>query len=268
MSEKIMEEQLGFMDELLGVQPEEIQTDVDPSGSDGDGIKGDIEEPAFGAPDKTEEVVKDLVDPTVDADSTDPMALLRDQIVKLTEQLNADPMRQEVQDSIEPQHVQGKKAEEPPTKLENFLTLEELDRVIDEPDVLNKAFGRAIAVIQQNMQGVIQAEVNRQVMVSRAVTDFYTANQDLAPYSKFVQFVMSEVEQANSSKTYAEIFDMTAKETRRRLGLGQTTEALSRQKSQPNQQRPAFAGSKKSTQRPAGKQEFFDSNAADMMNLL
>lgn len=268
MSEKMSEEQMGFLDELLGSPA----PDVDPPADDVDGIKGSDEQDLN--PDKSVEEppqVQDEQPPAVgnqDQDAQDPMALLRDQIVKLTEQLNADPLRQTVQEDV-PNNVENQRQPDAkPAKLESFLTADELDRVIDEPDVLNKAFERAISVIQQNMQGVIQAEVNRQVMVSRAVTDFYTANQDLAPYNKFVQFVMSEVEQANSDKTYAEIFEITAKETRRRLGLGQSSEASQRQKSQPNQQRPAFAGSKRGTQRPAGKQEFFDPNAADMMNLL
>jgi hypothetical protein len=199
----------------------------------------------------------------VEEPQEDVNAILREQIVKLTEQLQRDPFVQTVQADVKEEKAPEGKA---PEKLTAFLTEEEVDRIIDEPHLLNTAFNRAISVMQQNMQGVIQAEVNRQVMVTRAVSDFYTSNQDLAPYSKFVQFVMSEVEQQNPQKTYAEIFDMTAQESRKRLGMG-SAPTVQRQQSRPDQQKPAFAGTKKSAARPAPKQDFFDQNAADMFNL-
>lgn len=265
MGTKMEEEQLGFLDELLDGAPSEVPAEqgasTEPEMPQQD---GESQESAELAPKIEEPAQQD--EP---AEQEDYVAVLREQIVKLTEQLGADPLRQSVQEKVPERSEQSSEVAPKEQKtLQSFLTPEELDRVIDEPDVLNKAFERAISVMQQNMQGVIQAEVNRQVMVSRAVTDFYTANQDLAPYGKFVQFVMSEIEQANSDKTYAEIFEMTAKESRRRLGLGQSSTVPDRQKSQVSSQRPAFAGSKRGTQRPAGKQEFFDPNAADMMNLL
>lgn len=263
MAIKMEEEQIGFLDELLGgptsdvpTEPAEIEQEVQVNEEEQKETL-EVQQPSESVPQQEQP-----------ANEEDYVSVLREQIVKLTEQLGADPLRQSVQEKV-PERSEQSSSDAPKAQtLQNFLTPEELDRVIDEPDVLNKAFERAISVMQQNMQGVIQAEVNRQVMVSRAVTDFYTANQDLAPYGKFVQFVMAEIEQTNSDKTYAEIFDMTAKESRRRLGLGQSSTVPDRQKSQVSQQRPAFAGSKRGTQRPAGKQDFFDPNAADMMNLL
>lgn len=264
MTVKMEEEQMDFLDELLdGVKPEEaIETQAEPiEGSEPAQLEPPPELSAEPTP------TEPLQEPAEPAQDLDNVTILREQIVKLTEQLSKDPLQQAVKENVsEPANSDETPKKE--LKLENFLTAEELDRVIDEPDVLNKAFGRAISVIEQNIQGVIQAEVNRQIMVSRAVTDFYTANQDLAPYNKFVQFVMAEVEKSNPDKTYAEIFSMTANETRKRLGLGQSASAPDRQKSQTGGQRPAFAGSKKSTARPASKQEFFDPNAADMLNLL
>lgn len=263
MAIKMEEEQLGFLEELLDGPTGETSTE-------GSEVQQEVLENEE-VQEETLEVQQPIeeVSPQVDEPAEeDYISVLREQIVKLTEQLGADPLRQSVQEQIPEVEAQKAEAAKEQKTLQSFLTPEELDRVIDEPDVLNRAFERAISVMQQNMQGVIQAEVNRQVMVSRAVTDFYTANQDLAPYGKFVQFVMAEIEQTNRDKTYAEIFEMTAKESRRRLGLGQSSTVPDRQKSQANQQRPAFAGSKRGTQRPAGKQEFFDPNAADMMNLL
>ena len=259
------EEQMSFLGELLG------DTTID---GPTDGAAPQTSAPAEQEEQK-EEGELDIAPPAgevkveepaqVDAPEIDQAAILREQIVKLTEQLQKDPLQQAVEVDVK---TESAKADEKKQEvLKAFLTDDEIDRIIDEPQLLNTAFNRAISVMQQNMQGAIQAEVNRQVMVSRAVSDFYTSNQDLAPYGKFVQFVMAEIEQQNPTKTYAEIFQMTADESRKRLGLG-SVKTVERQQSQPNQQKPAFAGSKKSTARPAGKQEFFDPNAADMMNLL
>lgn len=253
------DEQMGFLGELLGDLPEETPTEeVVEEKVEEDKVEADISiEP------QVEEKV--VVEEKVEEPEIDQAAILREQIVKLTEQLQRDPLQQTIETDVK---TEGTKVEEKKQEvLKAFLTEDEIDRIIDEPQLLNTAFNRAISVMQQNMQGAIQAEVNRQVMVSRAVSDFYTGNQDLAPYGKFVQFVMAEIEQQNPTKTYAEIFDLTASESRKRLGLG-SVKTVERQQSQPNQQKPAFAGSKKSTARPASKQEFFDPNAADMMNLL
>jgi len=250
------EEQMGFLDELMGDAPvaeepkaeESLQSEEEPKVEE----SAQSEEPAQSAEAQESEEPQEDVN-----------AILREQIVKLTEQLQKDPFVQSVQTNVKDEKAPEGKT---PEKLTAFLSEDEIDRIIDEPQLLNTAFNRAISVMQQNMQVVIQAEVNRQVMVTRAVSDFYTSNQDLAPYSKFVQYVMSEVEQQNPQKTYAEIFDMTAQESRKRLGMG-SAPTVQRQQSRPDQQKPAFAGTKKSTARPAPKQDFFDQNAADMFNL-
>jgi hypothetical protein len=256
MAMKMDEEQMDFLGELLGDTPavdepkveEQLQSEEQQTSEEPIEVQEtqEVEESA-----QIEEPVEDV------------NALLREQIVKLTEQLQKDPFIQTVQEDVK----KDEKTDKAPEKLTAFLSEDEIDRIIDEPQLLNTAFNRALNVMQQSMQGVIQAEVNRQVMVTRAVSDFYTSNKDLAPYSKFVQFVMSEVEQQNPQKTYAEIFDMTATESRKRLGLGGGKPSVERQQSRPDQQKPAFAGSKKSTSRPAPKQDFFDQNAADMFNL-
>lgn len=281
MSVKLEADQMDLLDELLdGVKDdptpqgdstqstqstEPPQTDVD-TGQGSANANDDLDQQDDKEPndiDGSKDEPPAQTEPQT-GDTVDQTAILREQILKLTEQLQKDPTQQVVQQDVKSPSDQEPKKE---VKLENFLTAEELDKVIDEPEILNTAFGRAISVIEQNIQGVIQAEVNRQILVSRAVSDFYTSNQDLAPYSKFVQFVMHEVEQQNPDKTYADIFQLTANETRKRLGLAAGQQPAQRQKSQPGAQRPAFAGTKKGTARPAGKQEFFDPNAADLFNL-
>jgi len=256
MPNKMDDEQMDFLGELLGDTPVVEESKVEePLQSE--------EKQASEEPTEVQETQEVEESAQAEEPPEDVNAILREQIVKLTEQLQRDPFVQSVQTDVKDEKApEGKTSE----KLTAFLSEDEIDRIIDEPQLLNTAFNRAISVMQQNIQGVIQAEVNRQVMVTRAVSDFYTSNQDLAPYSKFVQFVMSEVEQQNPQKTYAEIFSLTAQESRKRLGMG-SVPTVQRQQSRPDQQKPAFAGSKKSTARPAPKQDFFDQNAADMFNL-
>ena len=274
MGTKMEEEQLEFLDELLDGTPqvEETQSLDGEPGGNAEELGGELEKESS---EETSKAPADEVAGEKIAEETakveepqDSVAILREQIVKLTEALNKDPLQQSVQ--VDVPSGEGTK-EEKKAKLEAFLTDEEVDRIIDEPQLLNVAFNRAISVMQQNIQGVIQAEVSRQVMVSKAVSEFYTENQDLVPYGKFVQYVMSEIERENPNSTYAEIFQTTASEVRKRLGLqGSVQGSVSRDtrgQSPAAKQRPAFAGTKRGTQRPAGKQEWFDSNAADLFGL-
>jgi len=263
MTLKVDEEQMDFLNDLMGDTPD---TSKEVS-FDEHAVVDEVVEPAETV--VSEETVGEQEDNKEQKDEepiNDINATLREQIVKLTEQLQSDPYQQSVATDVKTDEDKVKEAvKELPKTLQAFLSEDELDRIIDEPKLLNTAFERAVGVMQQNMNVAIRNEVNRQVMVSKAVSDFYSTNQDLIPYAKFVKFVMSEVEQANPQKTYGEIFETTADEARKRLGLGQQV----RQQGQVVQtnQKPAFAGSKKSTARPAPKQDFFDQNAADMFNL-
>lgn len=274
MGTKMEESQMEFLDELLdGIKDEPTVTD-DTVTTEEPIQDGEINTDEIQQADENKE--QDQKDEPVELEQSvegkedveeekDIQALLREQIVKLTEQLQRDPLQQTVKADAGKDGEGKVSTEDKKELLQAFLTEDEIDRIIDEPQLLNTAFNRAIGVMQQNMQGVIQAEVNRQILVSRAVSDFYSSNQDLAPYGGFVKFVMSEVESKNPTKTYAEIFQLTADESRKRLGLASKT--VERKQTVGGTQKPAFAGSKRGTQRPAGKQEFFDPNAADMMNL-
>lgn len=268
MPNPVDEQQLEFLGELLGDAPAEESKDSETSQDNIDIETKDDTQEQNSETVLGQEADNNQEDNETDQDTTiDTNAMLREQILKLTEQLQTDPQRQSVQAEVKTE--EGKKEDKAKETLQAFLTEDEVDRIIDEPQLLNVAFNRAISVMQNNIQSVIQSEVNRQIMVSRAVTDFYAANQDLAPYGKFVQFVMADIEKENPTKTYKEIFALTADETRKRLGLGgSSSKDQSRQQSQTQKQKPAFAGSKQNNGKMASKPEFFDPNAADMMNLL
>lgn len=278
MKDQMSEEQMSFLNELVGdvevplvepakVEPEPQSAQVEDTTSAESATQ--IEDAKEQKVDTSNELGAAIdVDESKDNKAPeDIQATLREQIVKLTEQLQRDPYQQTVQSTVTTETEKDGKATE--QAIQAFLTEEEIDRIIDEPQLLNIGFNRVIAALQQNIQHAIQSEVNRQVMVSRAVTDFYTANNDLAPYGKFVQYVMAEMESLHPQKTYEDIFKLTASESRKRLGLTQVEQGTRTQSgSQSGKQKPAFAGTKQGTQRPAGQKEFFDPNAADLMNLL
>jgi hypothetical protein len=256
------EEQLGFLDELLGVTKEEEQ---EPEGGENQPeVDGQVEEAqTLGEGDESGVGANKIEESEEEGGPEEDIATtLREQIRQLTEQLNKDPLQQTVKRDVQDGEQKTDLGKTQKT-IEAFLTAEELDRVIDEPQLINQAFNRALGSIEQSMQIAIQSEVNRQVMVSKAVSDFYQTNEDLIPYSGFVQFVMGEIERGNPTKTYGEIFQDTAKEARKRLGLGVKTQVRGQQ-GQAKTQKPAFAGSKKGNSRPAAQQSYFDPAAADM----
>lgn len=167
----------------------------------------------------------------------------------------------------------------------DYLNADELDRVIDDPKLLLTAIQRAqqdivkqlvpyltgqISQTAQALPQTIQQHVSQAITINRAITDFYDANPDLRAYAQFTQLVMGEVEQKylGQNKTYAEMFEETASETRKRLGLaisGQTTDNTPRRR---GNEPPAFAGNR-SNPKPATKPQntFFDTQAADMFSV-
>ena len=257
------EQQLSFLEELLDESPElgngtadsEAENELAAANKDDQGESADI-------PDNEPSATEEESDA---ADEQDPylatIESLRAQVLALTEQVSVDPLRQNVQQDVQAAADQGEQSTTQQA-LEQFLSTDELDRLLDEPALINVAFNRAIQAMQVTTQRSVAQEVQRQIMISKAVTDFYSTNSDLLPYAKFVQFVMAEQEVLHKDKPYIEIFQTTASECRKRLGLS-TPGAVTRDTNK-GSQRPAFAGSKRGNSRPATKGEFFDPNAADM----
>jgi hypothetical protein len=266
----VVEEQMEFINNLMPDNPQESENPTvvveEPDNQDINPVlEAKVDESAPVIDDKAVEVPDSTVvtDPVV----TEPTVedTLRAQIIALTELVNADPLVQSVKAD-----VSGKTTDAPVTDADGlikYLSDEEVDRLIDEPQLINVALQRAASSMQQSVASLVQAEVNKQIMVTRAVTDFYSANQDLQPYAKFVQFVLADVEKANPTKTYAEIFEETAKESRKRLGLATTAPVVRQSNNGADQLKPAFAGSKRNSGRPAPKGEFFDKNAEELFNL-
>ena len=268
-------EQQSFMDDIFQELPPEIDPDtIDMS----TGLPKVKEEEKLETKEEIKEEVKeekkeDKSEPIEKKETTeqkedknpleDVVESLRHQIIAMSEQLTVDPKLQKVQEEVT---TEDKKIEDQTkTTLENFLTPEELDRVIDEPALINLAFQRALTSITGNIQQNISSEVNRQILVNREITNFFTLNKDLLPYAKFVRYTLNEMEAKHGDKTYGEIFDETATECRKRLGLSAPEQTRETNK---DVQRPAFVGSRRGNARPAsGDGTWFDPSAKDIFDI-
>lgn len=272
---RVDEQQLSFLDELIGVESSDSTDDLGSDGSvdseqnvvDQMKLESDVEEPVIVEKDSTIAKGDDSSSTSDDTNST--IDTLRAQIIALTESLNKDPLVQTVKAD-----VSNDKAPSAEEQLKNqevlarFLSDQELDELIDNPALINTAFDRSQRAMMATIPQLVQQEVNRQIVVNRAITDFYSENSDLLPYAKFVQFVMAEIEDKNRDKTYADIFKETANESRKRLGLSTVqTQTRETNKGTVQTQRPAFVGSKRGNARPSTTKEMFDSAAADMLGL-
>lgn len=264
----IGEEQLSFLSEMLDEPTDtgnDEQTLEDPKEGETDKpVEGkEVEEPDPDGSNEEGDIAGEL---EKESSPEDIIKSLREQLLNLTELVQVDPKVQSVKEDVSQQVIEQdqKVVDKAQQTLANFLTEDELDRIIDEPQLLNLAFQRAQAANSVQIGQLVQQEVQRQIMVSKAITDFYTANNDLLPYSKFVQFVMSDVESKNKDKTYGQIFEETASECRKRLGLANPNQQV--RQTNNGQQKPAFAGSKRGNSRPVGKEEWFDASAEEMMN--
>jgi len=152
------------------------------------------------------------------------------------------------------------------------LTKEQLDKVIDNPELINEAiYQNKVELMEALMEALplmINTTVNREIMVSKAVTSFYSQNEDLKPHNQYVQMVLKEMEQTHKDKPYNELFDLTAKESRKRLGLKEPV-AMATTAQTTTGTKPAFAGSKGGTATPIskdGKAGFFDNAAEELMD--
>jgi len=239
---------------------------------------------------KGADVTQPVTEVLPDAPSIEDM--LRAQLQELTARLNA-PVQQVYPAAVPA--VEAKPAEQAiatPTTVPvvtqdafvpgTYLTDDELDRVLDDPKLIVKAIKRAQADVmkqmtsqlggyQQTINQQVQQAVQQQIMVTKAITDFYDANQDLRKYAQFTQYVLAEVEGkyvgSATPKTYADIFDETAKEARKRLGLP-NPEVQTIERGRVVDQKPAFAGSKKGgNARPQETKEIFDKNAQDIIDM-
>lgn len=151
--------------------------------------------------------------------------------------------------------------------LSQLITDEELDQMIDKPEVVREALNRVrLATLNEAgriLPDIIRQEVNMQVTVGRLVTDFYDSNRDLIPYADYVSHVMRGEEQKNPNKSYREIFETVAQESRKKLGLKKITES----NPSSTDESPAFAGKKRNAGRPLQQPVGQAGDLAEMMTM-
>lgn len=280
------QEQQDFMDGILEVrepaeEPADAKLDESFEAKPDEGVDPvvDVKDPAAqNSDDASTKAKKDTEKPANDLGLEPEVTLtpeqineqLRLQIVEMSSKLNY-PTDAKVADFVASKPAEDAKAgvvaeEQQLAVLENFLTDEELDRLIDEPQLINTALQRAGKAIlsqvqsaQANIGELVAQEIQRQRVVDEVVTNFYENNKDLLPYAKYVQYTMMDIEAKHRDKGVDVIFAETAKECRKRLGLKNPGLKVT------DAERPAFAGSRRSVgTRMKGKDELFDANAADM----
>lgn len=154
----------------------------------------------------------------------------------------------------------------------DLLTQDELDVVIDKPELLNAAYKKKNEQLVQHLFGalpnIVESYVQKEIQVNKLVTTFYEMYDDLRPYADFVKLNMGEIEKANPTMTYKDIFEKTATQCRKRLGLKEQPSGNEGRKSTGGKVPAAFAGSKSNMSKASmvEKKPLFDENAADLLN--
>lgn len=265
------EDQLGFLEDMFDESTKPVDSESGEQSAD-EATPGtestQVAEPAGDALEPLGAEGQELERAPQEDESAQVITSLRDQIIALTEQLGRDPLQQTVQATVETPSATAGELQQSIPAAQDFLTAEELDRIIDEPALINVAFQRQNQAVMRNVASLVAQEVNKQVLINKAVSDFYTANQDLLPYAKFVQFTMADIERQNPNKTFGDIFTETANECRKRLGLSATTTQSRSSVATSQTQRPAFAGTKRANARPsADTKTVFDNQVDDLFGV-
>lgn len=162
------------------------------------------------------------------------------------------------------------------SKTKNYLTSEELDDIVDKPELINKALNDVARYAQENVLKLVPViasqMVTQQIAMNEIVRDFYEANKDLVPFRQFVGMVATDVAQSNPNKAYGEVLKEVATKVREKLALKPATVVTTvpvQQKVQQPGVKPAFAGSVQGARR--GGEPVVDKNSmvaqlADLMN--
>lgn len=177
-------------------------------------------------------------------DDEDQVAALQNQLNEMSKKLRDAGMSIETsapaKDSDDEEEGKEKKQE-----VLQFMTEEELDELQDNPgkmnEILNRVYARAQEDIMKSIPSVVQKTTSRQITLQNKVKDFYEENKDLLAHRDFVSFVASEIEGQNPDKDLDWIFDQTAKQARKRLGIRKSAEDTESNRRRGSKNKPAFA---------------------------
>lgn len=242
-------------------------------------------EPADEEPEEEEEEPEEEPD-SEEHDEPDDLEAMRQEYIELARSLSqqgqvqppkAAPKKEKP--APEPETVETETEEfEFPDNLElgEFLTEEELDRVLDDPKLLNTAMKRALQPVLENTLKALKRlhsdmQMAPQQMASIAqnavttqnfVTDFFSQNEDLKQYGDVVRMYASQI--ANQAitngeeKTWGDVLTEAGEKTRKALRLPKEKQSPKKRKVSD----PALPGAKTGRRvRPKKRQKPTDQQA-------
>ena len=239
VKEEVQEEEEVVVEEVEE-KPEETKEEVIEEESEVEEEK--VEKEDEEKPSEEEEEVEITKDDPLQA-ALDRNEQLADQIIAMAEQ----GMLVRSPDEEETVTEETKETEEPPEtikleelKVEDFLTADELDRVNDNPELLNTAFGRAmkevmtqintalkvIAPLQQEVRRLpkqVGEAVGEQMNFNTFVTSYYDDNPELKKASKVVYMsyrtLLTAAQKEGKKTTIGELYDQAGDEVRGMLNI-------------------------------------------------
>lgn len=221
----------------------DLQDEGDDDGTEVQQVAGGEEESQDSGEQEKEASSDDVPEESTDTEDEDLVTALRQRIADLTLQ-NAQ---------LATRTSQTKEAGEPKEPdVKDFLTPEELEKMKDDPSVVNEGFKRMYAKLRedalQNMPKVITSTAKREDELNKAVTAFWSDNEDLKPFKNHVVAVATMIEDKYPGLSPEQIFSLTANQVRKDFHMqkvAKTTQAAATTKTQESSARkkkPAFAG--------------------------
>lgn len=233
MSEEMQEQIKQMLDSGSGEVYEEESHEYDEPKSEV--VEEDVKEEGE---EVVEETTNDEVDDEVKEEEVDPLAELRASIEELKKQneelktqltTKKEEPKEEVEVEPEVMDFVGD------TNLE-YLSKDQLNTLLNT--VYKKGIESTRKSVTEEVLRRIPEVVKRNVEVASALKatadKFYSDNPDLQPFKKAVATVYEEISSANPDKTFADIVDEVAKESRKRLGLNKKV-------NKPTPQKPTLA---------------------------
>lgn len=202
----------------------------------------------------------------------------KDEIAEMREMLNtyARQLAASKEQPVEQPPVEGERTpsatvpKDIPKDIIKFLTQEEADILIDQPDVLNAVLTRVFYAAQESVLKSIpdttRKAAQEQVAVLLRADRFYGANKDLVPYKDFTALVAGEIELQNPTWDIDKVYEETAKVTRARLRLGDLAEE--RTNTPPADTSPAFPNRQPGSRKPNSAPRVVDEQISEMEKML
>lgn len=128
---------------------------------------------------------------------------------------------------------------------QNFLDGIDFDEAMSSPESFNKLLNAvyqkgvkqskdiSTESVLRNIPEIVKANILTVTSLQRAAENFYSNNEDLRPYSKTVATVWEELYAQNPDKTYEDLMNDAATETRKRLNLQKEVKQQQKEEKKP-----------------------------------